>query len=155
MRLKVELVPKSSFYSNMRKVLSKDAWDLLRKSVYRKANYRCEVCGAKGRMNCHEIWKYDDGRGVQILRGYECLCDWCHHVRHIGFASILASKGKLDYEKVVKHFCKVNNCSTEAFRTHVNAAYVLWKKRSKIKWRVDMITYHQNRNDFITKEIIP
>jgi hypothetical protein len=155
MRLEIEIVPKSSHYQNMRKVLSKDAWDLLRRSIYRKYNYRCGVCNAKGRMNCHEIWEYDDTRGVQTLKGYEALCDMCHHVRHIGYASVLASQGKLDYEKVVQHFCKVNKCKREKFDEHVNKAYKIGKERSALKWRVDMISYHQNKNDFITKEIIP
>ena len=155
MRLEIEIVPKSSHYQNMRKVLSKDAWDLLRRSIYRKYNYRCGVCNAKGRMNCHEIWEYDDTRGVQTLKGYIALCDLCHFVKHIGYASVLASQGKLDYEKVVQHFCKVNKCKREKFDEHVNKAYKIGKERSALKWRVDMISYYQNRNDFITKEIIP
>ena len=155
LKLTVELIPKTSFYSNMRKELSKEGWDKVRKSTYRKYNYRCGICNAKGRMNCHEIWEFDEGRGVQTLMGYEALCDLCHHVRHIGFASILARKGKLDYEKVVKHFCKVNKCSVEEFRTHTDQAYDTWDKRSKIKWRVDISSMHKDRSDFVTKEVIP
>ena len=28
--------------------VSRSVWDKLRKQTYRKANYRCEICGGKG-----------------------------------------------------------------------------------------------------------
>jgi hypothetical protein len=155
LKLTVEMVPKSSHYNNMRKVLSKEGWDEIRKSTYRKYNYKCGICGDKGKMNCHEIWEYDEGRGVQTLKGYISLCTMCHMVKHIGFASILATKGKLDYEEVVKHFCKVNKCSKKKFREHTDEMFRVFRKQSNMKWRVDLSKAHKNKNDFVTKEVIP
>ena len=65
MKLTIELVPQSSWGNNLRSEanLSKGQWDKLRKESYRKANYKCEICGEKGPkwpVECHEIWHYDD-----------------------------------------------------------------------------------------------
>jgi len=61
--LTVELVPSSSWFSNVRSNVSKKTWDFLRKSTYKKANHRCEICGGRGDkwpVECHEVWDYDD-----------------------------------------------------------------------------------------------
>jgi len=141
MKLTVELIPKSSFFNNMRKVLTQENWDSLRRSVYREYKYKCGICGASGKMNCHEIWKFNDREHVQSLKGYIALCDMCHHVKHIGFAAVLAGQGKLDYAKVVDHFCKVNRCSERAFQKYVDKVFKKHEKRSKFKWTVDITSY--------------
>jgi hypothetical protein len=38
MKLKIELVPTSSFYSNVRSNVSKKEWDIIRRRAYRNAN---------------------------------------------------------------------------------------------------------------------
>lgn len=47
-RLAVELVPRSSWYSNVRSHVSDAEWDRLRKPVYQRAGSRCEICGGRG-----------------------------------------------------------------------------------------------------------
>jgi hypothetical protein len=125
----------------MRKAVSRATWDRIRKKVYADYGHHCSVCQASGRLNCHEIWEYDDQNQVQTLRGFVALCDWCHHVKHIGLAGILASQGSLDYEKVVAHFMRVNECSREAFEEHVDQAMGQWAARSRHPWRVDLGEY--------------
>jgi hypothetical protein len=65
----------------------------------------------------------------------------CHHVKHIGLAGILANEGKIDYDKLVEHFCKVNSCSKEDFELHVKDAFRIWKKRSLYPWKQDFGKY--------------
>jgi len=113
LKLTIELVPSTSWYDNLRKYTSKEDWDKIRKRTYAEYGNRCGICEAEGRLNCHEIWEYDDKKHIQRLVGFIALCDMCHHVKHIGLAGILASEGKLDYEKVVEHFMKVNNCDRD------------------------------------------
>ena len=48
-RLTIELVPSTCWFSNVRSNISKQDWDRLRKETYKKANYRCEICGGVGR----------------------------------------------------------------------------------------------------------
>ena len=143
MKLTIELVPKTSWYDNMRKVLSKAAWDKIRRETYKKYGNRCGICKAAGRLSCHEIWQYDDREHQQTLLGFIALCDLCHHVKHIGFAWVLAEQGKLDYKKVISHFIKVNRCSNKEFVDHKKAAFELWRKRSMYKWEVNLGKYRK------------
>lgn len=143
--LRVELVPEPCWYANMRKVMPKKAWDALRTQVYADYGNKCAICGARrgpgSWLHCHEQWTYDDARHIQILRGFIALCEWCHHVKHIGLASILASQGKLDYEQVVRHFCAVNACDRDVFDRHVAQAFNQWASRSRFIWTTDLGEY--------------
>ncbi len=141
LKLRIELVPSTSWYNNLRKVLPKSDWDKIRKKAYAKYGYRCSICGAKGRLNCHEVWEYDDKKHIQKFLGFIVLCGMCHHVKHIGLVGILTSEGKLDYETVVKHFMKVNNCDGKTFKEHKESAFDEWRKRSRHEWHVDLGEY--------------
>lgn len=141
MRLTIELVPRTSWYSNMRSVMPKSAWDRIRKSVYAEYNHKCGVCGAEGRLECHEIWEYDDKNHLQALRGFIALCALCHRVKHIGLAGIHALEGKLDYEQVVEHFMRVNECNRETFEQHKKQAFEQWRLRSQYQWQVNLGDY--------------
>ena len=136
--LTIELVPQTCWYSNMRKVLSQAEWDKLRKQVYAQYHHQCGICSATGMLHYHEIWHYDDEAHVQALRGLIALCVWCHHVKHIGLAGILATKGKLDFERVIAHFMNVNACSQEVFRLHYKQAFEQWRERSQYTWKTDL-----------------
>ena len=141
LKLTIELVPSTSWYANMRKVLSQSDWDILRKRVYADYDRKCGLCGATGRLNCHELWEYDDRNYVQTLKGFIALCDLCHHVKHIGLAKILADRGELDMDNVVNHFLQVNGCEYPDYINHERSAWSQWEKRSKYDWRVDLGEY--------------
>ena len=117
------------------------AWDKLRKQVYAQYDYRCGICGASARLQCHEIWQYDDKEHVQTLQGFIALCEWCHHVKHLGLAGILAREGKIDYERVIAHFLMVNGCSRDDFELHRQQAFDQWRERNKHSWRTDLGMY--------------
>jgi hypothetical protein len=142
-KLEIELVPKTTWGNNLRKKVPKKKWDELRRQIYAKYGHRCGICGSEGRMNCHELWSYDDKKHIQRLVGFIALCDLCHHVKHLGFASILASEGKLDYNAIIKHFMKVNNCNKATFEKCKDEAFTKWRERSKHKWKVDLGEYRQ------------
>jgi len=138
LKLTIELVPSTSWYSNLRKYLSKEDWDRIRRRTYAEYGYRCGICEAEGTLYCHEIWEYDDKQHIQRLVGLIALCKMCHHVKHIGLAEILSMEGKLDYEEVVFHFMKVNNCDKRTFEKHRERAFDEWYKRSQHEWRIDL-----------------
>lgn len=141
LRLTIELVPRTCWYNNMRAALSPQQWNTLRESVYMQQRYRCGICAATGTLHCHEQWHYDDERHQQTLHGFIALCEWCHHVKHIGLADVLARKGKLEFARVIEHFLRVNRCSRETFETHSHAAFVLWRERSRFQWETDLGAY--------------
>jgi len=138
LRLTIELVPKTSWGANLRSLMSNAAWDKTRKQAYTQYGNKCGICRAKGRLNCHEIWEYDDKRHIQKLACFIALCDLCHHVKHFGLANILAAEGKLNLEEVVEHFLKVNECDRGAFESHADQAAAKWRERSQYDWKVEL-----------------
>ncbi len=141
LKLTAELVPRTSWYNNMRSVFPKATWDRIRRQVYSDFNRRCGICQAEGKLSCHEIWEYDDQNHVQTLRGFVALCDWCHHVKHIGLAGILARRDELNFDKVVAHFMRVNECDKATFDKHYLHAMSQWAERSKHQWQVNLSAY--------------
>lgn len=141
LKLKIELVPKTSWFDNLRNRMERNDWDNIRKQTYADYGDKCGICDAEGRINCHEIWEYDDKKHVQKLTGFISLCDMCHHVKHIGLAGILADEGKLDYDKVVEHFMEVNRCKRGIFMKHRKEAFSQWRERSSHEWQMDLGEY--------------
>lgn len=141
LKLTIDLVPRTSWEANLRKRTSQSNWDKIRKKAYADYGHKCGICEATGKINCHEIWEYDDEKYIQKLKGFIALCDLCHHVKHIGMAGILASQGKLDMDKVIEHFCEVNSCDVQAFEEHSDHAFKEWEERSKHDWVLDLGEY--------------
>ena len=132
-KIHVELVPKSCFFTNVRSQVSKDDWDILRRQTYKKANYRCEVCGAAGRQEAHEIWHYDDKKLIQKLFKLVSLCNACHRVYHLGFAEV---SGKLP--QAMKRLAKLNSWSSEETQMYVEAVFEIFYNRSQKQWKLDI-----------------
>jgi hypothetical protein len=140
MKLEIELVPETSWYNNLRKALPTSEWDKIRKEAYKKANYKCEICGQEGRLSCHERWIYDDKKNIQKLVGFQALCDKCHNIKHIGFVNVQISTGKWSktvMDDLTKHFMDVNKVTSKDFTNHVSKAFEVWRIRSKQEWTTD------------------
>lgn len=139
--LTIELIPQSSFFSNVRSHVSQKEWDLIRKQVYTNAKNVCEICGGVGPkhpIEAHEIWHYDDKTLVQKLVGMIGLCPNCHSVKHIGLAQI---QGRA--EKALKHFMVVNKVSKKEADKYLEDSFEEWDKRSKKKWKLDISILNQ------------
>ena len=135
-RLTIELVPKTTWFSNVRSMVSRQDWDFLRRNSYKKANYLCEVCGGVGNhhpVECHEIWQYDDNKHIQKLLGLISLCPLCHEVKHIGLANI---RGRIDTVK--RHLAKVNAWTEQETNDYVAEQFDVWMDRSLYEWKVDL-----------------
>jgi hypothetical protein len=135
-RLTLELVPSSSWFNNVRAVVSNAEWDHIKRQVFTKAWYVCEICGnvgSKHPVECHEIWSYDDVHLIQKLDGMIALCPDCHMVKHIGFAN---TQGKGN--KALKHFMKVNKLTKKKAEDYIVNAFQVWFERSAKKWTLDI-----------------
>lgn len=143
MKLEIELVPKTVWESSLYRLLPKKVWNKIRSDFIREYGEICQICGYLGVMNLHEIWNYDDEKHIQKLEGFILLCKMCHFVKHFGLVGILSSQGKIDYNRVIKHFCKVNNCSKKYFESHRTESFIIWEKRSKYKWIQDFGKYQK------------
>lgn len=135
-RLTIELVPETCWYSNVRSNVSKEDWDIIRKKTYTQAGYLCEICGGKGNkwpVECHEVWHYDDERHIQILERMIAVCPSCHEVKHIGFASV---RGR--FSRAISHLAYINGWTIEQAEEYVGAQFILWKERSKHQWKLNI-----------------
>lgn len=138
LKLAIELIPASSWNNNLRGLLPPWMWENLRKKVYKKHNFKCAICGAGGRLYAHEVWEYDDKNHIQKLKNLIALCTKCHAVKHIGYAGIQASEGKLKFHEIVKHFMKVNKCDYQAFQKHYKKAIQKFEERSHYEWQLNL-----------------
>ena len=130
------MIPSTSFYRNLRSILPKERWDRIRKKVYQKARYACEVCGGKGSkwpIECHEIWEYNESKHIQKLAGLIALCPNCHSVQHMGLTTL---NGRADEAEA--HLKKVNGWTDKQVRKHVDEAWKIWKDRSSHEWELDI-----------------
>lgn len=142
-KLAIEMVPEGAWDRSLRKRLRQSYWDKIRKQAYAASGHRCAVCGAEGRLSCHEVWDYDDADHIQRLAGFVALCALCHAVKHLGMARILAGKGALDYDEVVRHYASVNGVTKKDFEGDNKQAGELWAKRSEHEWTTDYGEYQR------------
>jgi len=141
MKLTIELVPQSSWGNNLRSDanLSKAQWDKLRKASYKKAGYRCEICGGKGSkwpVECHERWEYDDQNKIQILKGLISLCPTCHKVKHIG--RTLSVEPPEVQSQVLHKLASVNNLTPKETEDYIVQVFEQWNERSQHQWTLDL-----------------
>ena len=140
MKLTIEYIPESTWGISLAKLLPPSIWDDLRREVYEGFNYACAVCGATDKqLHCHEKWGYDDKKKVQRLVGFQCLCVDCHSIKHWGRTVAVAHKNKdsSTLARLTKHFCRVNNCSVDAFSLYKVEVGNISQGRNRSKYKVD------------------
>jgi hypothetical protein len=136
LKLDIELVPSTSWYNNVRAVVTKTQWDKIKSAVASKAYYVCEICGGVGPkhpVECHEVWAYNDKTHVQTLERMIALCPDCHTVKHFGLAQVMNRTAK-----ATAHLMKINKIDYFTASRYIDDAFKLWEKRSKKKWTVDI-----------------
>lgn len=140
-KLTIELVPSTCFYKNVRSEISRDKWNKIRYSVYKRARFRCEICGGKGEnhpVECHEIWDFDSTHRIQKLIDFIALCPDCHRVKHIGLAEI-----KGEQHLAMKQLKKVNGINDIIAHKYLAHCVYIWRKRSEHHWTLN-ISYLDN-----------
>jgi hypothetical protein len=136
MKLTIELVPSTSWYSNVRSNVKTKEWDIIRKKVYLTAGNKCEICGGRGKthpVECHEVWEYDDINHTQTLVKMIALCPGCHRVKHIGRAQITG-----EYLIALAHLAKVNKITRDDADLYIQAQFEKWAQRSAHKWYINI-----------------
>ena len=104
-----------------------------------RADQRCEACGRgqdreSGRwLEAHERWAYDEAAAVQSLRRLICLCTDCHTATHFGLARIHGKDAA-----ALRHLCAVTGMPSNQARQHVDTAFALWTRRSRVNWSLDL-----------------
>ena len=136
-KLTVEFVPSSSHYKNVRSNVKKKEWDKIRRQVYKEAGYKCEICGGVGKrhpVECHEVFEYNDTKGIQKLVRFEALCNLCHMVKHFGRSEMIGKRKVALY-----HLIKVNGWTEADAELYLEAMAEQWIARSQLlKWELDL-----------------
>ncbi len=139
-KLTIELVPTTCFWSNVRSTVKPKEWDKIRLITYSAANNTCEICNQKGKdqgyrhnVECHEIWEYNDRRKIQKLIGLIALCPICHITKHFGRASAMGNQGL-----AITKLQEVNNWSHKKVVEYLAESYQIHKERSKHEWLLDL-----------------
>ena len=141
LKLTIELVPRPLWNSSLYNLLPRKEWESIRKQAIAQYNNHCGICEAGGMMICHEIWYYDDVNHIQRLTGFIAICAMCNCCKHMGRSARLAQQGKLSWESVVGHFCRVNGISVKEFLPICRSAFSQWDERNKHEWTQDFGEY--------------
>jgi len=143
-KLEIELIPHTAWRLSLYNILPRSVWNEMKRQLYAEEGRKCYLCNSeKGALQAHEFWEYDDERNIQKLVAMHHLCNLCHKIKHIGFWCHTADgraklrEEKLNRERLIQHFCEINNCTRKDFLEHEKQAFDLWKKRSKHRWKQD------------------
>lgn len=128
--LTVELIPKSCQGHSLYHQWPSKWWDKLRKIVYSRANFKCEVCGSGPKVECHEVWEFNIEKRTQKLVMLVCLCHDCHSAKHFGHAYMSGHSSQ-----AIKHLCKVNSMSLSEVLDYIDDIYQNHKKYRGIKFK--------------------
>lgn len=133
--LYIDMIPKTSYFKNVRNCFSTNDWDIIRNHIYNRTENRCECCGVKRSkyLEAHERWIYDIETKTQKLIRIIALCKLCHQATHYGHSKI-----KKDITKINEHIKKVRKINDEELKKHIKEAYEIWKERNKIEWIIDL-----------------
>ena len=135
----VDLVPSTCWFTNVRSCVDARDWERLRRMVTRRAQRRCEICGApedrtvRRWLEAHERWVYDERSRVQTLRRLICLCTDCHTVTHFGYAQVRGLGAR-----AFAHLREVTGMTEAQARRHVEDAFAVWEARSRVVWTLDL-----------------
>ena len=129
LRLAIEPIPQSTWGRSLAQLLPKKEWDKLRHQAYKEVDYKCEVCGEMTLpLHLHEQWSFEMKTSIQRLIGLEVCCELCHAVHHFGFSK--ETKTKAYVERLIRHWCKVNEKQPKDFRLHEAETFEINKKRA-------------------------
>jgi hypothetical protein len=128
-----EMLPVTTWEQNIRHKMGPDIWDRIRKHAYRAAGFRCEICGASGKLEAHELWQLANETCVQKLERILALCPLCHKAHHLGIARRLGM-----YDDVRRHLKWVNGWNDAQLAAAIQDAYEIWEQRCEWPWQVDL-----------------
>jgi hypothetical protein len=137
LQLRVEMVPQSSWYKDLRELLDEATWERIGSLVAERAGGRCEICGGRGPrhrpVECHELWRFDDPVRVQTLVRVVALCPDCHAVKH--WETVRKHGGDTQARA---HLAQVNGWSLAQTDAHIRDAFGRWAQRNQGPWILDL-----------------
>jgi len=136
MILEIELVPQSSHYNNLRKMLTATQWKKLRSKIIPPLENKCVICkgSSRGRsLDLHEVWEYDRSTGVQKLVRLEGLCASCHECKHFYFTKMRGNEKRA--RERLQRLNHLSDIQMHEYELKVHREYLL---NSSINWTLDV-----------------
>ena len=150
-RLNIELVPNdlwgSSLYQQCKDAGNLSKWRKMKKELFEKEGKKCWICGeTEGRLIVHTFWFYDDYDMVRNLEAIHHICKMCEKVRMIGkwlhAPNNYSPQGNWGIRSdITAHFCKVNYCDEDDFRSYESSVMGIWERRCQYFWDQDFKDY--------------
>lgn len=128
----VDLIPETSWCASLANLLTSSAWNRVRSGPLLRAG-GCEDCGSRDKIECHEIWTYDEDRGVQRLQALRAVCADCHETYHLGLASV---RGR--YSLALGRLMLINRLDRLELREFEDEIFDKFNRRSEIDWTLDL-----------------
>jgi len=136
-----DLIPYSSWASNLERLLTRGSWDRVRRRSVEATGHRCEICGVKEtQIDSHEKWEYHEpivegARGIQKLVGLWAMCSACHATQHLGRAN--STSRDADALERLRRIGRMSEREAQAYRAFV---FDRCRRRSKVDWMLDVST---------------
>lgn len=134
-----EMLPVTTWEQNIRHKMGPDVWDRIRKHAYKAAGYRCEICGTRGKLEAHELWRLENETTTQRLVRILALCPLCHKAHHLGIARRLGV-----FTDVRLQLQKVNGWNERELAAQIQEAYDIWEQRCEWPWEVDLTWLYES-----------
>lgn len=129
-KIKLESIPHTQYYLNVRAAVSIEEWMKIAKIHYKEAEYHCEICSSAGRMECHELWAFDETNLSQKLVGMVALCHECHGGIHFGHT--VNGKDEADAINITRLIYKVNGWNRTILESEIVKAKAEAKRLTNV-----------------------
>lgn len=100
--LEQQAIPLPLHGVNPRSIMSRAAWDVMRREIYARHGHRCAACGTPSRaaiilqrLEAHERFEIDFRKREMRLIGMEPLCHACHRFVHGGLMQVMLAQRML------------------------------------------------------------
>jgi hypothetical protein len=151
-KLSVELIPTTVrsnslfYYFNQNKML--EGWTKIISQLIEREGQQCWICEKESKqLHLHEFWTFDDENHRMILQELHHVCNLCDKLlnANLWFLTDYGREQLLKLEilpeDLIKHYCKVNDCSLKDFGKDWRRAVDTWKKRNTVIWEVNFGIY--------------
>jgi len=166
-KIKMEAIPSSTTKYNLARILPKKDWNKIRQETKEKYINKCGICKTSDtRLNCHEIWIFDDINITQTLKECISLCNLCHCGIHPTMTSKLSEEGRININSVIENFTEINKCNKQSYYEYQKYINDLELYRTFIfsiegkSWKIDYGKYNNlvtntcgNINEILNKKI--
>lgn len=139
-KLELDLIPKPCWYLNLRKIFTREEWQMVRDNIcsISNTNNKCSICGEYSNplnlvnkyLEAHEVWEYEEldyGLGIYKIKLNNILplCTMCHRSKHYGHSQLMGWSKSVD-----EHIKKINGFTDEALQLYLKNEVGLYYTRS-------------------------